>query len=167
MVYCITGNTVSTVYTNGSQNGKLAVGNSNTCGGTIDPLTGKIDPATYKYITYSDGGNPCFPYFYPNDMGNTYDGTSRISPPGRMPRDVVTKAAGDEPWMDMIGNLHEAVLASVVQPQPPPPAPPHPPGSFDYRGYGHEYGSILYHKMQQTTARGKNGSIGGRCMRFK
>ena len=139
----ITGNTVSSVYSNGTQNGKLAPGMSQ-CG-----------PGGNSYITYTDGATPCFPYFYPNDDGNTYDGSSRIAPPGRMPADVIVKTVGDEPWMDLIGNLHEAVLKGGETQR------------FDYRGYGHEFGSILYHKMQQTTARGKSGSIGGRCMRFK
>ena len=139
----ITGNTVSSVYSNGMQNGKLAVGQSN-CG-----------PGANSFITYSDGGTPCYPYFYPNDNGNNYDGSSRIAPPGRMPADIISKNAADEPWMDLIGNLHEAVLKGGETIR------------FDYRGYGHEYGSILYHKLQQTTPRGKSGSIGGRCMRFK
>jgi hypothetical protein len=139
----ITGNTVSPVYGIGSQNGKLAPGQSN-CG-----------PGANSYITYSDGASPCFPYFYPNDMGNDYDGSSRIAPPGRMPLDVISKNVGDEPWMDLIGNLHEAVLKGGETMR------------FDYRGYGHEYGSILYHKLEQTTARFKSGAMGGRCMRFK
>jgi len=139
----ITGNTVSPVYSSGTQNGKLAPGNSN-CG-----------PGGNSFITYSDGATPCYPYFYPNDMGNTHDGSSRIAPPGRMPLDVITKTAGEEPWMDLIGNMHEAVFkAGETQ-------------RFDYRGAGHEYGSILYHKVEQSTARMKSGSIGGRCMRFK
>ena len=140
----ITGNTVSSVYSSSMQNGKLAAGQSN-CG-----------PGGNSYITYSDGGTPCFPYFYPNDNGQAFhDGSSRIAPPGRMPADVISKSVGDEPWMDLIGNLHEAVFkAGDTQ-------------LFDYRGYGHEYGSILYHKLQQSTARGKGGSFGGRCMRFK
>ena len=132
------------VYSSSMQNGKLAAGQSN-CG-----------PGGNSYITYSDGGTPCFPYFYPNDNGQAFhDGSSRIAPPGRMPADVISKSVGDEPWMDLIGNLHEAVFkAGDTQ-------------LFDYRGYGHEYGSILYHKLQQSTARGKGGSFGGRCMRFK
>ncbi len=152
----ITGNSVSSVYSNGSQNGKLAVGATN-CGGTTNP-------ATWKYITYSDGGTPCggqgcatcWPYDYPDDtLVKSFDASARIAPPGRMPADIISKNAGDEPWMDLIGNMHEAVFKGGETKR------------FDYRGYGHEYGSILYHKLQQTTARGKSGSIGGRCMRFK
>ena len=139
----ITGNTVSSVYSSGAQNGKLAVGQSN-CG-----------PGGNSFISYADGGTPCYPYFYPNDNGNTYDGSSRIAPPGRMPADIISKNAGDEPWMDLIGNLHEAVLKGGETQR------------FDYRGYGHEYASVLYHKLQQTTPRAKGGSFGGRCMRFK
>jgi hypothetical protein len=146
----ITGNTISPVYSNGNQNGKLAPGQSN-CG----PGGGRVGESATSLITYSDGGTPCYPYFYPNDMGNTYDGSSRIAPPGRMPYDAIVKNVGDEPWMDLIGNLNEAVFKSGET------------ARFDRRGYGHEYGSILYHKMNHSTHRGKGGAMGGRCMRFK
>jgi hypothetical protein len=143
----ITGNTVSPVYDGASQNGKYAPGNS-ACG-----------PGGNSFISYSDGaGVACFAYFYPNDMGNTWDGTSRIAPPGRLPNDLINKAgdpAGTEPWMDMIGNMQEAVLKKAET------------ARFDYRGYGTEYGSITHHRNQQTTPRFKSGAFGARCMRFK
>ena len=139
----VTGNTVSPVYSTGFMNGKLAPGNSSNCGGGGLP-----------YVTYSDGSMPCG-YFWPEDGGQQYDGSNRIAPPGRKEADTVAKNAGDEPWMDMIGNMHEAVMKDGETKR------------FDFRGYGHENTSILYHRMQYTTPRGKSGSIGGRCMRFK
>ena len=42
----------------------------------------------------------------------------------------MVKTAGDEPWMDMNGNLQEAVTKRNETTR------------FDYRGYGVEYGSI-------------------------
>ena len=54
-----------------------------------------------------------------------------------------------------IGNLHEATLKNGET------------SRFDYRGYGHEYGSITHHRNQQTTPRNKGGALGARCMRFK
>ena len=87
-----------------------------------------------------------------------HDGSGRVAPPGRLVADVTLQdgaPAGTEPWMDMIGNLQEAVFkAGETQ-------------RFDYRGYGIAYGSIQHHKMQQTTPRYKGASFGARCMRFK
>lgn len=64
--------------------------------------------------------------------------------------------AGDEPWMDLIGNLEEITLRNTDDPAV----------RFRYKGYGHQYGSITHHRNQWTTPRGKSGSIGARCMRF-
>lgn len=152
----VTGNTVSPIYDNGTcagkptgagcQNGKLAIGKT-TCGGN-----------PHKYITYPDGGGvPCADvYYYPNDNGNdNYDGSSRIAPPGRVIGDVISKAPADEPWMDLVGNLQEAVLKKAET------------ARFDYRGYGNEWSSITHHHNQQTTPRNKGGAFGARCMRFK
>ena len=72
--------------------------------------------------------------------------------------DVITKTAGDEPWMDLIGNLQEAVIKKADGPTPT---------RFDYRGYGVEWSSIQHHHNQQTTPRFKGGAFGARCMRFK
>jgi len=104
--------------------------------------------------TFPDGTQSCpVVYFYPNDMDNDFDGSSRIAPPGRVPADTVAINAGDEPWMDLKGNLHEAVIK--------------PDGLFDYRGYGVAWSSIQAHRNQITTPRMKAGSFGARCMRFK
>ncbi|MBX3224369.1 MAG: hypothetical protein KF795_27890 [Labilithrix sp.] len=104
--------------------------------------------------TFPDGTQSCpGVYYYPPDQGNNYDGSSRIAPPGRVPADTVAINAGDEPWMDLKGNLHEAVLKAD--------------GIFDYRGYGVAWSSIQPHRNQITTPRMKAGSFGARCMRFK
>jgi hypothetical protein len=148
----ITGNTVEPVYTpyGTVQGGKLLPGNS-FCGTTPNTLN-----------TFSDGTQGCYNvYYYPsvNDAlplaQRDFDDTGKIASPGRVVTDVITNAAGDEPWMDLIGNLAEAVLKRGET------------NRFDYRGYGVEYGSIQHHKTQQSTPRGKGGAFGARCMRFK
>ena len=149
----ITANTVSPIYDAGActgagcQDGKLAPGRSNCTG----------PDGANTVITYPDGASyPCSNvYYYPADGGNTYDGSSRIAPPGRVAGDHVAKAAGNEPWMDMIGNLQEVVLKKGET------------ARFDYRGYGTEWSSIRHHRNQQTTPRNKGGAFGARCMRFK
>jgi hypothetical protein len=104
--------------------------------------------------TFTDGTFSCPDvYYYPDDGGNTFDGSSRIAPPGRVPADTVALNEGDEPWMDLKGNLVEAVLK--------------PDGIFDYRGYGVAYTSLQFHRNQITTPRMKGGSFGARCVRFK
>ncbi len=148
----VTGNTVSPVYAaagSGSMNGKLAPGASN-CGASTALGENSL-------ITYSDSGTPCYAYYYPyDDPTNTYDGTSVIAPPGRMPADAIRKNDGDEEaWMDLIGNLQEAVFKAGET------------SRFDYRGFGNGYSSITAHKVQEMTPRMKGGSFGGRCMRFK
>jgi hypothetical protein len=153
----ISGNTVSPIYDTGNQNGKFAVARS-TCGGPMGPNT---------IISYSDGGSyPCgynvaaakvLVYEYPNDNGNSWDATARIAPPGRVVGDQIAKSAGDEPWMDVLGNLQEVVIKKGAAET----------ARFDYRGYGTEWGSITHHRNQQTTPRNKGGAFGARCMRFK
>ena len=154
----ISGNTVSPIYdTGGLQNGKFAVARS-TCAGPAGANT---------VLTYPDGGSyPCgynpaqnkvLVYEYPNDNGNSYDGSARIASPGRVAGDQMSKAAGDEPWMDLLGNLHEVVLKKGAAET----------ARFDYRGYGTEWSSITHHHNQQTTPRNKGGALGARCMRFK
>ena len=148
----VTGNTTEPVYTppNTAQGGKLIPGNS-TCGTTLNTLN-----------TFSDGTQGCYRvYYYPsvNDAlpiaQRDFDDTGKISSPGRVPGDTITMNAGDEPWMDLFGNLAEAVLKRGET------------NRFDYRGYGVEFGSIQHHKNQQSTSRGKGGAFGARCIRFK
>ncbi len=106
--------------------------------------------------TFSDGTQSCASvYYFPNDRGEAaHDGSSRIAPPGRVPADQVRINPADEPWMDLKGNLEEAVLRPDT-------------ARFDYRGYGVSWGSIIHHRLQQTTPRMKGGSFGARCMRFR
>ncbi len=92
-------------------------------------------------------------YYAPDDGGNTFDGSARIAPPGRVPADTVVIENGDEPWMDLKGNLLEATLR--------------PDGLFAYRGYGVGWGSVRAHFGQIVIPRMKSGSFGARCMRFK
>ncbi|MCA9586611.1 MAG: hypothetical protein KC657_14745 [Myxococcales bacterium] len=127
---------------------RIAAGRSQ-CG--TDP-----DPDKKDLNTFSDGTSGCFNvYFYPPDFGNNYDGSSRIAPPGRVPADVVRVNAGDEPWMDMIGNLEEAVIKKDET------------NRFQYKGWGVAWSSLTHHRNQISTARMKGGSFGARCMRFK
>jgi len=118
-------------------------GANTTCGAPANTLN-----------TFPDGTQSCpNVYFYPDDQGNNYDGSARVAPPGRVPADTVAINEGDEPWMDLKGNLHEAVIK--------------PDGLFDYRGYGIAWSSIQPHRNQITTPRMKSGAFGARCMRFK
>jgi hypothetical protein len=104
--------------------------------------------------TFSDSTLSCpNVYFAPDDGGNTHDGSARIAPPGRVPADTVALKEGDEPWMDLKGNLVEAALR--------------PDGLFAHRGYGAGWASLLAHFAQIVTPRMKSGSLGARCMRFK
>jgi len=107
--------------------------------------------------TFPDGTQNCASvYYYPfHDNTNTYDGSSRIAPPGRVLADAVAINAADEPWMDLKGNLHEAVLRAGETTR------------FAYRGYGVSWSSIVHHRNQETTPRMKGGAFGARCMRFK
>ena len=156
VIDAITGNNVSPIYDAGSdpscqggaacQGGKLAAGKSTTCAGNT-------------LNTFGDGTQGCYSVFpYTTPDAQTYDDSGKIAAPGRVLGDVITKTAGDEPWMDLIGNLQEAVIKKADGPTPT---------RFDYRGYGVEWSSIQHHHNQQTTPRFKGGAFGARCMRFK
>ncbi len=156
----ITGNSVQPVYVSGVPvlTGKYVGGNS-SCGPCCAGYTGAYSGAAGYVNSFSDGSQGCYNMpdqagYYPG-VDNDFDDSSKITSPGRVANDAVVKTAGDEPWMDMVGNLQEAVLkrGEVIR--------------FDYRGYGVEWGSIIHHKNQQTTPRYKSGSMGARCMRFK
>ncbi len=128
------------------------------CGGPAAPDTLNSTP---------DGTQACFNvWFYPlpppgpnspspTEPDHSHDGSARIAPPGRVPADVVKVVDADEGWMDLKGNLVEAVLRSGETER------------FDYRGFGISSSSIIHHRNQQTTPRMKGGSFGARCMRFK
>jgi hypothetical protein len=118
--------------------------------------------------------NYMYPYF-PDSV--TFDKAWEISAPGRGSLaangeqvDVVRLHDGDEPWMDLAGNLNEAVLAMNGAEFS---------GKFGlkYRGVGYQSArSILnfrtdwpgeggLRRIERPEARG--GFAGGRCMRFK
>jgi hypothetical protein len=128
-------------------------GNQATCGSRCAPLA--------SINATSDSGqtptNYYFPYFAD---GTTHEGTSRIAAPGRMQGDVVRINAGDEPWMDLHGNLEESVLdvsgATFT-------------GNFGlkYRGIGYNSSRALTNPAALTKPEYKAGYTGGRCMRFK
>jgi hypothetical protein len=113
-------------------------------------------------------------YHYPF-LGNvTHDKSWQISAPGRAPigagasADAIRLAPGDEPWMDLHGNLNEAALdmsgATFT-------------GNFalKFRGIGYgssrsdlNVGNIIgetIKRIQRPEA--KAAYIGGRCMRFR
>lgn len=121
---------------------RLAGGNT-TCNNAANNLN-----------TFPDGTQSCpGVYFFPDDQGNDFDGSARIAPGGRVPADAIALTAGNEPWMDLIGNLQEATLA--------------PDNSFAPRGYGAGWSSVGPHRLQSSLPRMKAGSFGARCMRFK
>jgi hypothetical protein len=153
----ITGNTVQPIYDGAYPNGLYASrGGATQCGSQANTLN-----------TFPDGGTPCWNvYYFPGTNvvpaglphagdPNTYEDSARIAPPGRIAADTIVKAPNVEPWMDMIGNLEEAVMKKGETTR------------FDYRGFGAEYSSITHHRNQQSTPRYKAGSFGARCMRFK
>jgi hypothetical protein len=174
VIDAITGNGFSPIYDAGAggaadadcqggaacQNGKLAPGKSKTNG---QPAPNTIALCAGNTLnTFPDGSQGCYNvYYYPGYPDNTplaqrdFDDTGKIAPPGRVLGDVISKTAGDEPWMDLIGNLQEVVLKKGET------------NRFDYRGYGVEWQSIQHHHAQQTTPRFKGGAFGARCMRFK
>ncbi len=121
-------------------------------------------------------------YHYP-DLGNsTSDKSWAIAAPGRMYGDVVRISPGDEPWMDIAGNLTEAVLETTNGSFT---------GKFSLRGQGVGFGSersdlnvlqlpLMVGNPLPTTIdnvdqgilrveRGevKSGLVTGRCVRFK
>ncbi len=115
-------------------------------------------------------------YAYPDLNGATHDKAWQIAAPGRAssapgaggPVDAIRVRAGDEPWMDLHGNLNEAALdmngASFT-------------GTFalKYRGigYGSSRSDLNVDEILGETVRriqrpeAKAAYIGGRCMRFR
>jgi hypothetical protein len=109
----------------------------------------------------SDSGTGATPYFYPQYKNTvTHEGVSRIASPGRMVDDVVRINAGDEPWMDLGGNVNEQVLDTTN-------------GSFTnkfglkFRGIGYSSARALQNPTALTYPEYKAAYSGGRCMRFK
>jgi len=138
-------------------NAPANLGNAAGCGSRCAPLNAvqqSGDSGTDTGIVYR------FP-FYPDEV--THEGAFRIATPGRVHTDVVRINAGDEPWMDLHGNVHEIVLDMN--------------GANFTGNFGLKYRGIGYSSAR---AGGNNGPpakftfpeykaaySGGRCMRWK
>ena len=113
-------------------------------------------------------------YRYPDLLGSTSDKTWEIASPGRgtlqstTAVDAIRLKAGDEPWMDLGGNLNEAALDTTGATFS---------GLFSLKYRGIAYGtarSDLNFKQQRGEDRlriqrpeAKAAYTGGRCMRFR
>lgn len=155
---------VSDTATKGGRCADLAKINATfDAGGRLPPELPSLNVSNYE-----------FPFFPP---GTTHDKAWEIAAPGRgsiaaggEPIDTVRIKPGDEPWMDLAGNLNEAVLqmngATFT-------------GKFGlkFRGIGYQSarselnirddweGEGGIRRLERPEARA--GFAGGRCMRFK
>jgi hypothetical protein len=141
----------------GTGTSKRAVGPRPTCESPEHGRMVALDVATSPANFTCDAGQAPFAYFYPNVPATVTDGASRVAAPGRMTADIVQINPGDEPWMDMRGNMHEMALADTVAPT-----------GLAFAG-GHFNGIAA---ASGGNARGiypefKAGWMGGRCMRFR
>jgi hypothetical protein len=128
----------------------------------------RCPPLANVQATSDSGSDTGLKYYYPYYAGTT-EGTSRVAAPGRVTTDVVRINAGDEPWMDIRGNMIEIVLDVAG-------------GTFN-----NQFG-IKYQGLGYSSARAGGNSVspiapalsgrynwpeykaaysGGRCMRFK
>jgi hypothetical protein len=153
----ITGNTAQPAFLGGTPNGRYTTPSAGLSPGGGNSQCQGYDPNNFEndvthITTYGDGANRCGYYYGATNAG---DDSARIAAPGRTIVDTMRLSAGDEPWMDMIGNLVEIVTKKGET------------NRFDYRGYGHQWGSITHHRNQITTSRYRSGAMGARCMRFK
>ena len=118
----------------------------------------KCAPAAQVNATSDSGSGNSPNYSYGPQMN--HEGVSRIAAPGRVAADVVRINAGDEPWMDLGGNLEEQTLymngANFS-------------GVFllKYRGIGFNSSRALQNPTAMQYPEYKAGYSGGRCMRFK
>ncbi len=129
--------------------------NEGACNGPRCPSAAQIQ------ATNDSGSDVGLVYFYPHYADSvTHEGTSRVAAPGRVPGDVVRLQDGDEPWMDVGGNLNEAVLdmngATFT-------------GAFGLKFMGVGYGSARAstNPTSLTYPEHKSALVGGRCMRFR
>ena len=145
-------------------NAPATLGNAAGCGSRCAPLAqvnATLDSGTQNFAVYN------FPY-YDNatpQSPEAHEGGGRIAAPGRVQADVVRINAADEPWMDLHGNLEEAVLDMT--------------GATFTGKFGLKYRGIGY-SSSRANAGGGGGNLtkitypeykaaytGGRCMRFK
>jgi len=142
-----------------------SLANGNGCGTQTGGVTtgGRCAPLASVNATSDSGQGANLPYYYPYfaDPQPTSEAASKIAAPGRMTADVVKLNAGDaEGWMDLHGNLEEAVLdvtgATFT-------------GNFGlkYRGIGYNSSRALTNPTALKYPEYKAGYTGGRCMRFK
>lgn len=146
---------------------------------------GRCAPVSLVNVTFDGGdtlpveGSPlnAHNYWYPDLGTQTHDKAWQISPPGRaslavgaqgQAPDAISLKPGDEPWMDLAGNLSEAALDTDG-------------GKFTglfalkYRGiaYGTARSDLNFTLMKGETIlriqrpEAKGGFTGGRCMRFR
>lgn len=140
-----------------------SLGSTIGCGtGTLGSATNRCAPIA-SIVASSDASGVSANYFYPyypNSVNS--EGVSRIASPGRVATDTIRVNAGDEPWQDIHGNVHEIALdvtgATFT-------------GKFQvkYRGIGYSSaragGNSPTGNLQYPEYRA--GYSGGRCMRFK
>jgi hypothetical protein len=151
-----------------------ALGNKNGCGtqvGSKPPCTtnptiltgGRCAPLDSVNGTCDSGQGANLPYYYPYfaDPQPTHEASSKIAAPGRVVADVVKLTAADaEGWMDLHGNVMEAVLDMTGETFT---------GDFGlkYRGIGYQSSRALTNPTTLKYPEYKAGYTGGRCMRFK
>jgi len=116
-------------------------------------------PVNQVQATADSGSEAGIVYYYPS-YNETSEGVSRVAAPGRVVGDVVRIGPGDEPWMDLHGNLHEMALAMSGS---------RFEGEFTlkYRGLGFSSARALANATALRHPEYKAAYSGGRCMRFK
>lgn len=145
-------------------NTPASLGNKAGCGSRCAPLASvnaTSDSGTQNFAVYN------FPYYDNQTPASpaSHEGTGRIAAPGRVQADIVRFNAADEPWMDLHGNLEEAVLDMN--------------GATFSGSFGLKYRGIGYNSSRANAGGGggnltkitypeyKAAYTGGRCMRFK
>lgn len=160
------------------------LGSTAGCGGAVGNRCAPVNDviASSDSGAIPSGGPPLnfyFPY-YDNGAGGTatHEATSYISAPGRKlttgPKagthtDEVRINAGDEPWMELHGNVHEIALDTTNGALANVQASGQSSFHVKYRGIGYSSaragGNTVATNMSFPEYRA--GYSGGRCMRFK
>ena len=136
-------------------NAPANLGNAQGCGTRCAP-TAQVNATTDS----GSGTSPVYNFPYFADPYPSHEGTSRIAAPGRVVADVVRINAADEPWMDLHGNMEEAVLDMTGATFT---------GNFGlkYRGIGYNSSRALTNPTTLKYPEYKAAYSGARCMRFK
>ena len=140
-----------------------SLGNNAGCGGAVGNRCAPV--ASVNATNDSGTSNPLnynYPY-YDNDVNTkpeSSEAVNRIGAPGRLPIDQVKISAGDEPWMDLHGNVQEVVLDMTGAAFT---------GKFGlkYRGIGYSSARALTNPTVLTYPEYRAGYSGGRCIRFR